>query len=389
VAAAAPPSTRRRTLGGGALLAGAALAGCAAPSGGAAGTTLQVLVANGADGTVTRLDARTGRPVGAPVPAGPAPAQAIAGPAGHLLVLSAATGARAVLTHVAATGAGWVARPLTLEPGATVLQMAGDGGRYAAVIYRRRPEGPAAALPQRVALVDLLDGAVALTHPVGAPGDSVTALAVENGSAGPAVYAGTWSPPRLAGGRWVPAAGRLLAVDAHSGAAAVHAVTGVPGQVMLGPAPRRARRRLYVVEAVGGAGDGPSGDAALLYATARAWRLVGLNPVTLEVESEQAVPYALYWLTLAPDGDHAYALPGPGTGLAAGRLLRIDLAAGGATLLDRTPAPTVGGLAVTDTRIFLPDVAHDQVWALDRRGRPLGAVRVGRGPLGIGLSRQP
>ena len=52
-------------------------------------------VANGRDGTVTRLDAGSGRVLGPPLPAGPAPAQVVAGPGGALLVLAAGARGRA------------------------------------------------------------------------------------------------------------------------------------------------------------------------------------------------------------------------------------------------------------------------------------------------------
>jgi hypothetical protein len=385
-------ATRRRVIGGGAaLLASGGLPRCAAPSGGTAGPALEVLVANGGDGTVTRLDAQTGRPLGAPVPAGPGAWRPVAGPAGNLLVLTAGTSERPV-TYATWTGAGWVARPLALEADATALHVAGDGGRYAAVAYRLPPAKPARARSagsRRLALVDLLRGEVVQSHTLAAPDDSVTGLALENDASGPTAYVGIWHPAREAGGRWAPAAGRVLAVDARTGPAAAHPVGGVLGQVALGPSPSGAGRRLYFVEALEGPDDSAADDPFARFAAAAEWRLLGLNPVTLEVESEYPLPYPPHWLTLAPDGLHAYAVPEPGTNSTPARLLRIHLTTGGVTLLDRLPARTLDGLAVTRDRIFLPDVAHDQVWMLDRRGRPLGTVRVGQHPTGIGLSRGP
>jgi len=86
---------RRRALGGrlarmAALLAAPGPAACAGPGAPArTGSAGLLYVANGGDGTVSRLDPQSGRPVGPPLPAGPAPAQLAPGPGGTLLVLPA------------------------------------------------------------------------------------------------------------------------------------------------------------------------------------------------------------------------------------------------------------------------------------------------------------
>src|SRR5262245_48942066 len=68
------------------LLAGCAAAGRGAPGGHDRGA-LYVVDADAA--AIVRVDPRTGRPVGGPLPGGPAPWQAVAGPDDSLLVLSA------------------------------------------------------------------------------------------------------------------------------------------------------------------------------------------------------------------------------------------------------------------------------------------------------------
>src|SRR5688500_16978205 len=78
----------------------AVLMGCVAPERGAGGGRSLPYVANGLDGTLTRLDAASGQVIGPPLPAGPAPGRVAAGPAGSALVLSLAERPAARLTHV-------------------------------------------------------------------------------------------------------------------------------------------------------------------------------------------------------------------------------------------------------------------------------------------------
>ncbi|MGH2350224.1 MAG: hypothetical protein ACRDJN_01250, partial [Chloroflexota bacterium] len=100
-----------------------------------AGSRPMLHVANGADGTITRLDSQTGELIGRPLPAGPAPQSMAVGADGSLLVVRAGAHRDGALTHVAPADGGWVARPVSLAPGALVTQLAGDGGHYAAVAY--------------------------------------------------------------------------------------------------------------------------------------------------------------------------------------------------------------------------------------------------------------
>ena len=63
-------------------------------------------VATSGDGTVARLDAGTGRPLGPPLPAGPLPWQLARGADGSLLALSASPAAARPLTHLGRAGDG-------------------------------------------------------------------------------------------------------------------------------------------------------------------------------------------------------------------------------------------------------------------------------------------
>ena len=102
-----PPGRRRaaRLVGLAALLAAVGPA-CAAPvaPGGAHGAPARLYGAHALGDTVAQLDAASGRPVGAPLPAGPLPDQVAPGPGGGLLVLSQADAHAGEVTLVARAG---------------------------------------------------------------------------------------------------------------------------------------------------------------------------------------------------------------------------------------------------------------------------------------------
>jgi hypothetical protein len=99
-----------------------------------------------------------------------------------------------------------------LEPGAQPLLIAGDGGPFAAAAYvvpadsaaAARPSGAGAPTRYRVALVDVPRGEAVGVQAAGAPGQSVTGLAVATDATGPLVYLGLWgsgAPGGLAAAR--------------------------------------------------------------------------------------------------------------------------------------------------------------------------------------------
>jgi hypothetical protein len=375
------------------------LSACGAPAGPAAGPphALVLYVANGADGTVTRLDARDGRPLGRPLPAGPAPAQLVPGPGGRLLVSGA--GPAAPLTLVEPAPLGWRARPLPFAAGdrpAAVRAIAGDGGRYAVAAY----DGPAGAGaggrpapgPCRVALVDLEAGAVVRTHRPCARSDTVTGLALRTTEAGPVAYLAIWRPG-AGSGPSTPEAGRIVALDALSGAAiASRAAGGVPLGLVLGrippPAPGPAER-LYAVVARPPAPGPAVADVDQLFDAAGGWCLVGLDPDGLTVASERAVGAPLRRLAVAPDGRQAYAFAAADEPDLGSALVAVELATGATTRLGkRVPGRGLAGLAVTADRVYLPLPDGAEVWVGDRQGRPLGVVPVGRRPFAIAVGRR-
>ena len=125
--------------------------------------------------------------------------------------------------------------------------------------------------------------------------------------------------------------------------------------------------------------------AGALAAEATEWRLTGLDPDTLHVESEQRLPYRPLWLGVTPDGRRAFAVAGPTSLLTPSAVLRIDLLGGSASLLRAAPG-RVMGLAVTGDRLFLADPEGEALWVTDHRGRLARTVRVGRHPIAVALS---
>ena len=156
-----PPGRRRaaRLVGLIALLA-AAGAACAAPAapGGAHGAPSRLYVAHALGDTVAQLDAASGRPAGAPLPAGPLPDQVAPGPDGGLLVLSRADARAGAVTLVARRGEAWTARPLAFGAPAGRALLAAAGGRYAVVAYQAA-DADLRAPRCRLTLVDVPAGA--------------------------------------------------------------------------------------------------------------------------------------------------------------------------------------------------------------------------------------
>jgi hypothetical protein len=378
----------------------------------------QVLyVANARDGTITRLDAASGRALDPPLPGGEAPSQLAASPGGELLVLP--VGGRlgrpdARLTYVARSRGGWRARPVPLEPGARAPLLAG-GGRYAVVAYAAPAAGHTPGGPEparcRVALFDLARGRLGAPRDVCGGRDTVVGLAVEGaggeedggaeggGDAGRVLaYLALWRRPAAAGdcGGGAGGAGggdtgsRVVALHPATGATVADApLAGVPGPLVIAAAPGRLGRRLYAAEAlpaplVALPGEPPADCLWAGYDEqfegARAWRVCRLDAATLAPAGEHAVPYPVRALAATPDGDDAFVLAGHAA------LLRLGPARGPAVPFATLPDRAVG-LAATDGQVFTLDSFGDRVWGLDRaRGRALRTIPTGRGPLGLALA---
>jgi hypothetical protein len=365
-------------------------------------------VANAGDGTITRLDARTGRVAGPPLPAGPVPDQVVPGTGGRLLVGSLSPSRSGVLTLVAAvgrersptltgatgttgtTGVSWMVRSVPLEPGAREVWLAGEGGRQAVVAYRA-PDPATGRLRCRLALVDTWSGTVQAPHTIWAAPDHLTALAFDGGPGGPVAYLGMWqSGQQLGVPTAVPAAVSttvptdadasgdgdwLLAVHATTGTvAAAQRLASAPLGLSLAPAPDRSGVRLYYLEML-------SAPEAASLGAARG-RLRGLNPTTLAVESEYALDAGGVGLAMAPDGEDAYVLTADGYALT-----QLQLTTATQHRLVALPERGVS-LAVTGERVYVVNPWGNEVWAVDRRpGQPLRRIPVGRGPVRISRDR--
>jgi hypothetical protein len=246
-----------------ALAAGTAALACASPSPQQSGVGQMLYVANAADDSITILDGQSGRRLGAPVRAGRAPGQLVAGPGGTLLHLSLANEHRGEVTWLHPTvpsGAAqtrWVAQALPLDPPSfRALAIAGSAD-LAAVAYLG-PHGshsPAGwslwASRWHLALVDLASGTVLRAHTIAAPGELVISLALDAGQAGTVVYVAL-----TGGGPQEVDEHRIVAVDALSGAAlATRRLDAPPDQLMLAPGVDGLREWLYAVGPEDFAGD--------------------------------------------------------------------------------------------------------------------------------------
>jgi len=303
-----------------------------------------------------------------------------------VLTLSIGPGTGGALTYVAPRGGAWSARPVPLDPGATVQQVAGDGGRYAAATYTLSTgDAPGGSPPCRLALIDFDDGTVARRQLVCDSHELPMSLALERTAHGTAIYVGLWHPAVHVDGVLIPNGGRVLAIDAQSGAVTASLLlNGLPDALFVGNGPERTSR-LYCAEALIDRDE--DGTAYQRRAgSARGWRLWGLDPATLDVASEQALPYPPAGLTVAPDRSAAYAFVESIDGQSHRGLVRVDLVNGTASLLAHVPGTTSANLAVTEDRVYAPNPEGDEVWVTDRQGHPLKTIPVGGHPLGIALS---
>jgi hypothetical protein len=374
------------------------LAGCAAPDGGAARMSAAptvLYVANSLDGTVARLDARSGRALGPGVPVATAPSRVVAGAGGGVLVLGQGAGRGAELHHLVdaagSRGAGDtpVARPVALPaaaPEAHATVLAGDGDRHAVLVY-----APPGAGAPHLALVDVATGRVASTQrlpPAAAADAAIRSVALEGGAAGPVVYVGfwRWAAGGDESGHAVAGRGLIVALRAETGAV-VGSVRfdGAPVHLLLAPVPGQAGQRLYAVQQVPGPARGAAPDAPCAPTT---WELVTLDPATLDVERSTPLAGELVALASPPDGGHLYGLArhhAVAAGAATTPLLRLDPANGAARALVHLPGVALS-LVVTGDRIYVPNGFGAGVWAIDRRsGRLLETIPVGRHPLGVAL----
>jgi hypothetical protein len=338
-------------------------------------------VASSLDGTVAQVDSVSGRLTGPLLPVGPAPLRIVAGPEGSILALSSSEQHAGQLTHVSPTRIGWSSATFSLGTRSSRdVLLAGNGGRFAVAAFTAPSDTDSPQMTRcRLAAFDLVARTKTWASTVCVRGESLFGLAVDDGAGGTVIYAGLWRGAARVNGELRPGAGAILAIDAATGHTVNRVpVAGVPEQLIAAPAPGGHGRRLYCVEGTPGPEARYPGDER--------WRLLGFDADTLELESVSVLDADLRSLTVAPDGNGAYAMLAD-----SGRdLLALDLKTGRANLFASLPGQSVGGLAVTGDRIYAPQSFGSGVWAINRRtGQIVQTIPVGRHPSGLTLSGIP
>jgi hypothetical protein len=93
---------------------------------------------------------------------------------------------------------------------------------------------------------------------------------------------------------------------------------------------------------------------------------------------------------VAPTGDHAFALAGPGRLGSPSSLLHLDLRTGTSHLLATVPGSGAGGLALVAGRLFVPDPEGGTIAVVDpRSGAMTRSIRVGGTPAAVAGSCAP
>jgi YVTN family beta-propeller protein len=280
---------------------------------------------------------------------------------------------------------------VTVEPGAQLTWLAGDGDGHAAVVYLGgTAEDTMARWRCNVALIDVGSGAVERAHPVCAEGERPTGLALVDGLDGPTAFVGLWRSEGTAGtveGQRRAARGRVVAVDMATGSiVAAHQLGGVPSALMRPPAGGPPGGPIYAFEAIPRPDSLQPEDPG----DALGWHLLELHPATLELQALRVLSYPLRWPVLAPEGRDLYAAagsgssgPGSGGGIT---IVHLDLATGDLRVLADVPAWAPGGPAVTGARVYVPDMRGNRLTVLDRRtGRILTRIPTGRQPVGVAV----
>jgi hypothetical protein len=364
------------------LLVGAA-AGCALPDRGNPGNAPRLYVANARDGTITRVDPASGRVVGPALPAGPAPMQMVSGRGGSLVVLSASERHPGQVTVLTPGVGGWTHRTVVVKTrSASDVLLAGDGAQYA-VVAGRMDAAAGRVAGYGMTVIDLERAVITREISVGGPDDSLFSLAIVP-AAPPVAYVGLWhDAPRAApgapsGSARSEAGGLVVAVRLDTGVVAGRMrLPGVPLQLAAAAGTEETGRWLFAVERVPGPDEWNPGHMDQV----PRWRLLALDPTTLEAARAWPLPEEPRSLVVAPDGRAAYGLvDGPQALQSA--LQQIDLDTGAVRRLAQLPGEGLGGMAVSAEHIFVPHPAGSDVWTVDRRsGRLIRSIHVGRGPV--------
>ena len=372
----------------------AAIAGCspAARENAARATAPTVLVANTGDQTISRLDPSSLRVVGPRIAVGAPPWRVLSDGNDRLLVQLTNPHTSSGLVYLAprppaqhnpAVGmrGDYTATPIDLGADSRAELIAGDGGRYAAVIYASSTWPP--AFPCGLAILDLRDGAVVGTHHLCGDGDVVQGLALATDAGGPVVYVALWDMSASSGGE-----GRIVMLDGLTGAPlASLRLSMIPGSLAVAPAQGDRPGRIFAAtSSVDQTRDACRVESvAYCYGVAGRWQLLVLDSARLE--QIQAIPlgFAPSYLQPTPGGTAVLAIDG-----AAGRthvtVSRISLHSGHVTELAAVSfAPAA--LATIGRQVYVPSMTDNEVLVLDyRSGHRVRSIRVGANPLGVAVA---
>jgi hypothetical protein len=240
--------------------------------------------------------------------------------------------------------------------------------------------------PSHAAVVDLRRGAVLRHLPLSPAGESVLALlALPDGDR---LATAVWRWPSTGAGGSHPGAGRLVLLDARTGA--IRARSGLPDDAavtdlaLAAPPPGAAGGGGLAIYAVVGA-PGPALDEDDWWAPATRFELAALDQTTLDVLAVWPLERRPQALAVAPDGSRAYLLVGlPGGWGWSQRVVVLDLVGGAARRV--WPLPSGGfGLALSAAgKLYVADAFGDRLWRVDTRTDTfLGSIPLAGAPIAI------
>ena len=246
-----------------------------------------------------------------------------------------------------------------------------------------------ATLRPHVAVIDMHTGEQRRRIPVADTGESVLALLADQ--EGRRLYVAIWSWVAFRPGTFNDVKGRLVALDAHTGA--------ILGRAPL-PADCAATELTLAAAPPGspGAGSptspciyattstpGPFRDESAYWGVDRRHALIALDPDTLDVVGTWSLDRQPSALAMMPNGTRAYVLAGSGfNGPWSRELVSVDLTSSNATR--RWPLPDgCFSLALSPVgKVYVADALGDRLWRVDvRQNSNISSIPLPGAPLSL------